>query len=182
MISRVLIILFFSIAFYSCTVTQQTKTLKTAKYMEISQPGVYAIPVVADLKVSEEKITGNSAGRIIPDAVDRYTVVEGLKVEAVSNAIKNSKADVLVEPDFTVEVVGYDVKVAVTGYPAVYKNFRNYSASDSMALKMSYLNRVQKTTGGDVKQVQEKRKPKLGYFAAGCAVFLAVILATGGGG
>jgi hypothetical protein len=181
MINKALTILFFCIGATACTVTQQTKTLKTVKYTEISQPGVFAIPVVADLKVSEEKTTGNSSGRIIPDAVDRSSVVEGLKVEAVSDAIKNGKADVLVEPDFTVEVVGYDVKVAVTGYPAVYKNFRNYTASDSMALKLSYLNRVQKTTGGEVKQIQEKRKPKLGYFIAGCAVFLAVILATGGG-
>ncbi|MBM3921120.1 MAG: hypothetical protein FJ347_07850 [Sphingomonadales bacterium] len=176
---KIFITLTFALLLAACSVTRQTRTQKSAKYLEVNQPGVYSIPLVADLKVTEEKAAGKSSGRLTPGAPDNTPVVEGVKVQAVADALKKSKADVLVEPNFTIEVDGLDVNVAVTGYPAVYKNFRNYTVADSMALKLRSLNKIEKATGANTNQVTEKKKTKLGWIIGG-AVVLIIIIASGG--
>jgi hypothetical protein len=176
---KTILTLSFALVVASCSVTRQTKTQKSAKYLEVNQPGVYSVPLVADLKVIEEKAAGKSSGRLTPGAPDNTPVIEGIKVQAVADALKKSKADVLVEPNFTVEVDGLDVNVAVTGYPAVYKNFRNYTVADSMALKMRNLNKVEKATGANTNEVKQKKKITAKQVVVG-AIILVVLFAVSG--
>jgi uncharacterized Fe-S cluster-containing radical SAM superfamily enzyme len=50
--------------------------------------------------------------------------------EAIKNALNAANADVLVEPQFTVEGNGNAIKITVKGYPAKYENFKSAEPSD----------------------------------------------------
>lgn len=74
----------------------------------------------AELEVSPHKATGIAYRK---RGLKRK---EELKSNAIAEALKNTQADVLVEPRFTIERKknGKVKSVSVTGYPASYKNFK----------------------------------------------------------
>ena len=65
---------------------------------------------------------------------------EEIKQEAVANALKSVKADILVEPKFDTVVEGYTTTVTVTGYPGFYKNFRAVKSEDLPILESVLFN------------------------------------------
>ena len=122
-------ILASSIVFFSCSSVQKTST---AKSMNIYGMGVMHIPVLADLEVSETKITGTKTG-------SSTSSLDELKAEAIAAALKTSNADVLIEPAFQIETDRSRITVVVTGRPATYKNFRKMELSDTLLIQAGIL-------------------------------------------
>jgi hypothetical protein len=109
------------------------------------KPQMLVTTTIADLEVSDKKITGSSTGPIV---INPGAVKDSLEREAVANALaQRDGADVLVGFTFsyktstvtekvrTIEhnstvpgrVLTEYLTVTVTGYPARYVNFRTYN-------------------------------------------------------
>lgn len=91
----------------------------------------YSEPMMADLEVSQDKVTGTFSiskkelGGLRWRTASMKT--NTYKLNAVYNALQSVKADVLLFPQYEivrVEGMGDGITVTVTGYPGVYKNFR----------------------------------------------------------
>ncbi len=127
------------------------------------------VPVLVDLDVSEVKVTGTATG--MRSKLDR------VKNMALSEALRSSQADVIVDPVYVSEVVGNKVTVTVTGYPAVYKNFRAATEGDVPLLETGVL---KEATVSKVVTEPEK-KGQVGLIVAGIIVVgsLLTLLFTG---
>ena len=122
----------------SCSAPKAT-SYSYAEYRTISpSPSVYAVPVVAELDVASERITYaeriNKNIRTMTDAeVEAFASRE--KETVVANAAKANNADVLVAPLVNITTdANSNLVIIVNGYPAVYKNFRNATAADSILI------------------------------------------------
>jgi hypothetical protein len=127
---KVAIGILITIAFVGCATVDTRYVREEAKVSYMKDTGVFHIPVVADLDVSQAKITGTATGN-----TDNLQI---LRVRAVNNALSTNNADVLLEPRFTLEVTSRGTKVTVTGFPANYKNFRSITESDTQLLDNMY--------------------------------------------
>lgn len=109
----------------------KAKLITTSSEMDIQTSGVYATPVVADLKVSPDKITFF----YIPSAIVLEGGYDNVLKTAISEALfSNDNADVLVgmETQVKYNTAGQVESITITGYPAKYVNFRtdvNYKPS-----------------------------------------------------
>lgn len=117
-----------SLALLSCKSTSHT-TVST----DVDGPTVIQKPVIADLNVGDKRVTGTASGK--------GTVAE-IKDLAILDAITKAKADVLVEPRFTIEESFNKASVTVTGYPGTYKNFRPIEAADTIFVDRNELSSV----------------------------------------
>jgi hypothetical protein len=121
-----------AIALVGCaTVTTDTRfAFEEAKVAFMKDAGVFHIPVIAELDVSQAKITGTASGS--------NESLQILRVRAVNNALSTNNADVLLEPRFSFESSFRGTTVTVTGFPANYKNFRSITESDTQLLDNMY--------------------------------------------
>jgi len=134
--------------------------IQTAKTTDIYGGGVIQIPVVVDLDVDEKKVKGTAtsfSGEALAD----------VKQRAIVNAMKNANADVLVEPTFETEIKSGTINVTVTGFPAVYKNFRSIEEGDIELIKASAIHKA------DVYEPEQQKKKK------GVGVFFAILVGIG---
>lgn len=107
--------------------------IKTANTLNVS-----VNPILANLIISEEKITHEYLH-------DTNGDINNAKECAIYDALKKyGNADVLVAPQFDVELDNGVKKVVVSGYPAKYKNFRNSSIS-SVSENYSFENAAKTT-------------------------------------
>ncbi|MFM8949194.1 MAG: hypothetical protein ACKOKB_00255, partial [Bacteroidota bacterium] len=121
-----------TILFASCSVTR-TKTTKTT---DIYGSGVIQKPVVVDLDVSDQKVSGTATASSSSLSTD-------IKSLAVNDALKKANADVLVEPKFETETIGGKTTATVTGWPASYKNFRSIKSEDIPLLQAGVTQKAQ---------------------------------------
>lgn len=113
-------------------------TVKTITYTESRtlEPtsSIHAVPLIADLQVSETRISyaeNVSADLSSLSEAEARRLTDELKATVLANAVKKHNADVLVLPVVEVQGNGLtQMTITVTGYPAVYKNFRNASKDD----------------------------------------------------
>ena len=122
----------------SCTVSYKSRTARTA-----NAPVEFAAQTsVADLVVSETKVTGDSEGCIDGKITKlKLRLVPGLKAKlenyAITKALQNTNSDVLVDPQFTYHYKKNNlVSVTVTGYPAVHRNFRTISYEETVKARI----------------------------------------------
>jgi hypothetical protein len=123
-----LLILVLTTALFSCQVIKSSD-VKTA---EIYGPKITQTPTLADLEVIEKKVKGKAEG-------NSGSSISGLKALAVSDALKKSNADILVEPRYDVLQTSSKIFVEVNGYPATYKNFRAMEEKDSTIVQYSLM-------------------------------------------
>lgn len=116
-----LLLLLLAIISISCTTTKHSSTTRV---MDIYGPGVVQLPVVGELDVDINKVseTVTKSGTAVN--------AEQLKLTAVSRAVKNANADILIEPSFEVSAEGTTTTVIVTGFPATYSEFRSATPED----------------------------------------------------
>jgi hypothetical protein len=108
----------FVITISSCKVFRSS----TSKSMDIYGSGVIQKPTIVDLKVDENKIAGTASSSI--------STTEVLKQEAIVDALKKCKCDIIVEPSFEIISAKGNTTVIVNGFPAFYKNFRPITKED----------------------------------------------------
>lgn len=100
---------------------------------------VYTAPLIADLQVSEKRIT--YAERInvkvnTKTEAEIQAIAEKEKQVVISNAVKSNDADVLVAPIVEIQTdANMYLVISVTGYPASYKNYRNATPADSWIIE-----------------------------------------------
>lgn len=87
---------------------------------------------VADLEVQPQKVTATTTWSWNP-----FKKVSGYEAMAVAEALKESGADVLVEPIYEVKKRGIfrGGSVTVTGKPGRYTNFRPMTVADALIIK-----------------------------------------------
>lgn len=134
-----LLLLAVVIAFItSCTPTEYITTTTTYDYYESSarllegNSNFIVTPVVADLDVSDTKITHVEKDAFANVTVTRSVVsnIAAYKRIALSKASKAYKADILLGAEIDVETIDRHLVITVTGYPAVYKKFRKANEKD----------------------------------------------------
>lgn len=133
------------VAMTSCAtyeyVPQTTTTTTTETHLSYSEASTrivegrssFAItPVIADLKVSDKKITHVEIEAFADFNVTRNVInnIETYKSIALCRAAKVHNADVLVGVEIEVETVERHLVITVTGYPAKYTKFRNATEKD----------------------------------------------------
>ena len=114
-------ILFLGLIFILLASCSTSKTF-TAKTYDINSTGVVHKTIVANLDISDKRVSGTASGMGIPSKT--------LKDKAVALALEPLDADVLIEPIYTTTFSGGDLTVTVTGYPAKYKDFRAITDDD----------------------------------------------------
>ena len=94
----------------------------TARTQNINKAEIVQNPLLADLVVKDEKVSGTATGKSM--------YKETVKQEAIANALKGLNADVLIEPAYEIATISDKITVTVTGRPAFYKNFRTIKSED----------------------------------------------------
>ena len=134
----------------SCSTQEKIAKKTTTKTMDVAGAGIVQNPVIVDLQVSETKTVG-----VFRAGIDSIFEIDAIKQAAVAEALKSANADVLVEPKFEIASTETYVMVTVTGFPAVYKNFRNIKPEEYPLLKTS---EIQKAVVYDPQVVLPKKK------------------------
>lgn len=127
------ILLIFTLTAVSCTTTQQASTTRV---MDVYGPGVLQLPVVGELDVDIEKVSGTASDSSPNVNIDQ------LKKSAVNNAVKNAEADILIEPSFEINAEGNETTVVASGFPATYTNFRSIELDDVPLLEIGQLQKA----------------------------------------
>jgi hypothetical protein len=104
----------------SCSMSKSNRTV-SSPHIKIEEPVIIATPLMADMSISTEKISGKATMGFTPGMP---SPIEECKSTAVGNALVSGSADVLIEPFYIIETTDNTVTVEVTGFPAKYKNFR----------------------------------------------------------
>jgi hypothetical protein len=142
---------------------------KTTVEKDISGPTVIQKPVVADLEVGQERISGTVTDK-------RSVPLNELKRAALTDALTKSKSDVLVEPRYEVTTDARKTTVTVTGYPAKYKNFRPMEAKDTMFIDKTQLSTSSKNP--ILKRQNGRRNKIIGWSAGGVAGAIGIFFLT----
>lgn len=124
--------LMISLLFLVASCSSLKTTTNTSKTLAVYGAGVIQKPVIVELDVKQTKATATASGKIGSN-------LETIKAEAVSMAIKNAGADVLVEPTYTIVSNRGSSTVTVSGFPATYKNFRDIKIEDVPLVKAGIL-------------------------------------------
>ncbi len=114
---------------YSCQPIKYN--LRDTTTMSAYKSGIFTKPKVADLVISKDKIKGESSGNL------KEKNIESIKNEALQNAIKNSQADILVDPVYEINRNDAIINVSVIGFPAKIVDFRDFTADDTLSFSIS---------------------------------------------
>lgn len=140
---KVTLLLAVAILMTSCSSLYYKYDESTARYMNPAMMPILITPTIADLDISNEKITvtekyDNTLTQYDFDNFDNSPTIEYLKNYTVSKVVKQYDADVIVAPIFDIKTSDdYEtIEVTISGYPANYVNFRNVKATDTITLRM----------------------------------------------
>lgn len=154
-----LCIVVFQTLFSSCAILPRTDS---ARFTFVHGAGVVHHPVMADLDVRNTKVSGEATGPATSQAA--------LRVQAVASAVKDSGADLLVEPIFDINPVSSSrIVVTVTGFPANYRNFRKATLDDLPFIEAGMQRPVQ------VAEAHTDSEPKK-KGGAGIAILIVVLV------
>lgn len=157
---------FAGLLLYSCSTVQSG----TSKTMDIVGTGVIHKPVIADLNVSQEKVSKTMT----------FTNMQSLEIAkntVVRELLKEKNADVLVEPTFDSTTKNGSTELTVYGWTATYKNFRQVEEKDLKVLEVRP-NFIQKAETAQP-ATEIKKGGSLGWIIGGAALVVAAVLAAG---
>ncbi len=121
------------------------------KTIGIGETGVIQTPVLAELEVSATKYTQTIQ-------VKKAKTPDEAKMMAVAQVLKDTKSDVLVEPQYELTRKGGKTFVTVTSYPALYRNFRSMIPEDEYILEHMRFRRAEVTEGSAAMMSRKKRR------------------------
>ena len=130
---------FATLIFCSCS---SLKTISYSEYRSLDPiQSLHAVPLVADLQVSETSVTYSEKisidiTKIKPSEAKK--VIDDLKAAVLLRATQHYKSDVIIAPLVDVHNEGINsLVITITGYPATYHNIRNASKDDSWFIQFS---------------------------------------------
>lgn len=113
--------------------TSCTSIRKTAATADVNT-GIFQYPTVTDLEILP-KVEKTVEWPSVPFNIGQPSLSDR-KTNLVADVVKENGADILLEPQFKVELKVFGSnRLTVYGYPAKFKGFRKASASDIEALK-----------------------------------------------
>lgn len=141
---RKLILLLVAILGFTALSAQTKKTSVEIDYMEASAryldptQAFLTVPVIADLQVSQNKIqyTEKDAFKDFKVTEELIEMIPNLKQIALCRAARAHNADVILGA--TIDVITNsqgNLEITISGYPAVYTNFRNAKTSDMEVIR-----------------------------------------------
>ena len=145
----------------------------TAKSMEIYGPGVMHLPVVADLSVRKVKVSFS--------VNDKNTSMNTrqLREAAIAGALQEHKADVLVEPSFSLERHRGVSTITVSGWPADYTQFRTMDTTDIRLMEAGTLHRADTSMPvADTERPRKRIGAALALGLTGVILLLSLTLAV----
>ncbi|RYY39979.1 MAG: hypothetical protein EOO08_07950 [Chitinophagaceae bacterium] len=117
----------FFLSLTSCKSVQKSRTADY-DYLFITKQGIIQKPLVADLDVAKVKVT-------LTKVYEDVTLSQA-KENAMADFIKENSCDLIVQPYFssssTSSVGSSKITITVTGYPASYRNIRQFERKDTM--------------------------------------------------
>lgn len=127
----ILISVLYVLTLVSCSVQH---TALTSKVMNIS-PEVIQMPTVAELDIAKEQVTVDTVVVMKPfNKNSRYRSRGSIKDALVASILKQSDADILMQPEISTEVsykgLTSTLKMRLNGYPAKYSGFRTVTMED----------------------------------------------------
>ncbi|MBS1617238.1 MAG: hypothetical protein JST76_01880, partial [Bacteroidetes bacterium] len=72
---------------------------------------LYTIPLTVDLNIASSRVTGSYSSK-------QLVSVEYAKTQANADALQKANADILIEPQYYVEIKDNKIEAQVVGYPA----------------------------------------------------------------
>lgn len=141
----------------------------TVRTMDIYGPGVLQKPVVAELNVSETRVQGTITGK-------KSKGIDNLKQMAVLEAVRQAKADVLVEPSFDINTVGRTVTVTANGFPATYSNFHSMKSDEVELLKNGVVRKADVYTKEEPAKRRSGRTIAISFGSAVALLLLALAI------
>ena len=120
-------LLVLSMTSIGCQSTQKvrTNTINEVRVSKVSNQDVAVIPVMADLDIEQERRSVTTESLNGP-----LVSLDFLKKQASGKLLIQNKADVLLDPTFTITTTKKLIRVEVKGYLARYRNFRNAVPKD----------------------------------------------------
>ena len=123
--------------FSSCGTTSQ---FSMAAYRPVTGVGVLNVPTLADLEVSQTKIFEKLKVEVKAKLIaNDPKLIENAVNAALSELLLKRNADVLIQPVLHVErsdgKYTTSLTITVSGYPAIYKNFRTMIREDAVLFK-----------------------------------------------
>ncbi len=111
--------------FSACTPTSKTLSYEY-DYLFINKQGIIQRPLIADLEVGKQKITLNKTYKNV--------LLSTAKQQIIEEFIRSNNADLIVQPFFSTQsestTAKSTIQITLTGYPANYRNIRNYEPKD----------------------------------------------------
>jgi len=124
----------------SCGTTYEppVRKIEQARILEIQGTCVVNTPTIADLEVQStrvyEKYTISIKDLERQGIYSTDARIGTAKVQAVARLLDKHKADILVDPRFSIEADRSQIEVNVSGYPATHKNFRSPTDKDKQVV------------------------------------------------
>lgn len=142
---NILPLILVGILITGCATSHKTTSSKT---MGIYGAGVIQHPIIAEMHVSQRKVSGYAS-------TNRGGSMSSIRNNAVADALEGTGADILVEPVFETTREGNRLTATVTGYPASYVNFRSITHDDIPLLEAGILQRAETVETTDSAEVRE---------------------------
>ena len=163
---KILLLAFAVSSLISCSTVQSG----TSKTMDIVGTGVIHKPVIADLNVSQEKVSRTMT-------FTNLQSLETAKNSVVRELLKEKDADVLVEPTFDSSTKNGTTELTVYGWAATYKNFRQVEEKDLKVLEVrpNFIQKAETTQPA----TELKKGGGIGWIIGGAALVVAAVLAAG---
>ncbi|MBU4538916.1 MAG: hypothetical protein L6264_03575 [Weeksellaceae bacterium] len=161
-----LLLAFAAASLISCSTVQSG----TSKTMDIVGTGVIHKPVIADLNVSQEKVSRTMT-------FTNLQSLETAKNSVVRELLKEKEADVLVEPTFDSTTKNGTTELTVYGWTATYKNFRQVEEKDLKVLEVrpNFIQKAETTQPA----TEVKKMGGIGWIIGGAALVVAAVLGAG---
>ena len=115
----------------SCSTSKYTE----ARSIPVNDAEIFSKPLVASLSVGERKTWTVQIRR--KDAMAMGMNVNNMRAYALAIACKDGNLDAIVGATYMIKSSGKRYELEVTGFPAVYKNFKEIEHDDLELLKFS---------------------------------------------
>ena len=137
----------------SCSIQKQTTN--TAKTLGIYGAGVIQRPVLANLKITEKKVSTFYSA-------DNMQDLNFHKSQAIAKSLIENKADVIIEPSYEIVTSGSSVKITLTGFAGTYENFRLLTGAYTSLLMDIGIGNYNNSEKDVTPQAAPAKKKKLG--------------------
>ncbi len=122
----------FNVLLDSCKVSKSS----TYDYMNVSKTGVFQKPQVADIEISDNKLT-------LTKTYNKSTIPFARDM-AMADFLRENHCDVIINPQYDLDATGYmyiipkygAIKITLTGYAGTYKNIHNYQSKDEKSFEL----------------------------------------------